>query len=261
MKLNLTRPIVFFDLETTGVNVMHDRIVELAYIKVMPDGTEEEESILINPGRPIPPESTAVHGITDEAVAFCPRFEEIADKVFAIFDGADIAGFNSSRFDVPLLMQEFSRAGVNFRTIDHKFVDVQTIYHKMEPRTLAAAHKFYCGSEFSDAHHALNDTRATYDVLMAQLDRYPHTDKFDNDIEKLARFSNQNNNVDLSGRFSYNADDEIVFNFGKHKGKAVKDVLTREPQYFSWMMQGDFPKDTKDVLVALYSEVQAARKK
>lgn len=256
MELKLSRPIVFFDLETTGVNVMHDRIVEIAYIKVYPDSREQEGRILINPGCHIPEEATAVHKITDEMVKECPRFEDIAEEIFQIFDGADIAGFNSSRFDVPLLMQEFTRANIAFSTVDHRFVDVQTIYHKMEPRTLSAAHKFYCGTEFSNAHAALNDTRATYEVLKAQLDRYPHDDKFANDIDTLARFSNQNNNVDLSGRFSYNADNEIVFNFGKYKGQNAVELLRREPQYYTWMMQGDFPKDTKDVLVSLYKQAQ-----
>lgn len=254
MKLNLQRPLVFFDLETTGVNVSHDRIVELSYIKVFPDGTEQTGVYRINPGIPIPPQSTAVHHITDEDVANEPLFSAIAAEIREIFEDSDIAGFNSNKFDVPLLVEEFSRTGERFDITKHKFVDVQTIYHKLEPRTLSAAYRFYCGADLEDAHSAAADTRATYEVLLAQLEKYPETAEFGNDIERLSRFSQQNRNIDLSGRFVRNDKGEAVFNFGKYKGQPVVEVLRREPQYYNWMMQGDFPKNTKDVLTTLYME-------
>lgn len=254
MTLKLKRPIVFFDLETTGVNVSHDRIVELSYIKVYADGTEQTGVYRINPGMPIPPQSTAVHHITDADVADKPQFPALADEIKAIFEDADIAGFNSNKFDVPLLVEEFSRAGQFFDLTKHKFVDVQTIYHKMEPRTLSAAYRYYCGADLEGAHSAAADTRATYEVLLAQLEKYPETAEFGNDIDKLSLFSQQNRNIDLSGRFSRNDEGVAVFNFGKFKGRPVIEVLRKEPQYYNWMMQGDFPKNTKDVLTTLYME-------
>lgn len=254
MTLNLKRPLVFFDLETTGVNVSHDRIVELSYIKVFPDGTEQSGVYRVNPGMPIPAQATAVHHITDADVADAPRFADIAAEVLAIFGDADIAGFNSNKFDVPLLIEELGRVKMRLDLVSRRFVDVQTIYHKLEPRTLSAAYRYYCGGELEDAHSAQADTRATYEVLMAQLKRYPETAEFGNDIEKLARFSQQNNNIDLSGRFSRNENGVPVFNFGKYKGKPVVDVLRSDPHYYDWMMQGDFPKNTKDVLTQLRME-------
>lgn len=254
MILNLKRPLVFFDLETTGVNVSHDRIVELSYIKVFPDGTEQTGVYRINPGIPIPPQSTAVHHITDADVADKPRFAALAAEIMAVFEDADIAGFNSNKFDVPLLVEEFSRSGGHFDLTKHKFVDVQTIYHKLEPRTLSAAYRYYCGEDLEDAHSAAADTRATYKVLMAQLEKYPETAEFGNDIDKLSLFSRQNRNIDLSGRFSRDENGVAVFNFGKFKGQPVVEVLRKEPQYYNWMMQGDFPKNTKDVLTVLYME-------
>ena len=254
MTLNLKRPLVFFDLETTGVNVSHDRIVELSYIKVYPDGTEETGVYRVNPGIPIPPQSTAVHHITDEDVAGEPLFSAIAVEIKNIFEDADIAGFNSNKFDVPLLIEEFSRHGMQFDLSKHRFIDVQTIYHKMEPRTLSAAYRYYCGADLEGAHSAAADTRATYEVLLRQLEKYPETSEFGNDVEKLAIFSQQNRNIDLAGRFVRNDNNQAVFNFGKFKGQGVVDVLRREPQYYNWMMQGDFPKNTKDVLTTLYME-------
>lgn len=254
MKLNLKRPLLFFDLETTGVNVNHDRIVELSYIKVYPDGTEKSGVYRVNPGMHIPAQATAVHHITDADVADSPHFSDIATEVLDIFNDADIAGFNSNKFDVPLLVEEFARLQISFDVINRKFVDVQTIYHKLEPRTLSAAYRYYCGADLEQAHSAEADTRATYEVLLAQLQKYPETAEFGNDIDKLSRFSQQNNNIDLSGRFSRNDTGEAVFNFGKFKGKSVVDVLRREPHYYDWMMQGDFPKDTKDVLTRLRME-------
>lgn len=257
MKLNLKRPLVFFDLETTGTSVTQDRIVEISYIKVFPDGHEEEDTLRINPGMPIPPASTAVHHITDDDVRDKPKFGEVATRLRDVFANADIAGFNSNKFDVPLLIEEFGRAGLNFSVSLHNFVDVQNIFHKMEQRTLVAAYKFYCGKDLTEAHSANADTRATYEVLMSQLDRYAD---LENDVEKLAEFSRIGNSLDLSARVVFNDKKEPVFNFGKHKGRPVKEVFRTERSFYSWMMQGDFPKNTKDVLTALYYEVYPPKK-
>lgn len=245
MKLNLQRPLIFFDLETTGTNILHDRIVELSYIKLYPDGTVEEKARRLNPEMPIPPASTAIHHITDEDVKDEPTFRQISKALFRIFEGCDIAGYNSNKFDVPLLMEEFNRAGLNFEVNGRNFIDVQNIFHKMEQRTLVAAYKFYCGGDLENAHSALADTQATYDVLLGQLDRYGN---LKNDIGFLAEFSASGRNVDLAGRIVLNDKDVPVFNFGKHKGKTVEEVLRREPSFYDWMMQGDFPKNTKDML-------------
>ncbi len=256
MKLNLQRPLIFFDLETTGVNVTRDRIVEISYIKVMPDGTEISNTKRINPEIPIPASATAVHHITNEDVKDCPMFKDVAAELNEFFEGCDIAGFNSNKFDVPLLATEFSRVGISFDLANRKFVDVQTIYHRMEQRTLSAAYRFYCNANLEDAHSAMADTRATYEVLKAQLDRYPATAEFGNDVDKLAQFSTQNNNIDLSGRFSRNEEGVVVFNFGKYKGQSVLEIIgDKDPRYYDWMMQGDFPKDTKDVLTSLRNQL------
>ncbi|MBP3299379.1 MAG: ribonuclease H-like domain-containing protein [Muribaculaceae bacterium] len=252
MKLNLERPLVFFDLETTGVNIGTDRIVEISCVKVRPDGSHTEYSQRINPEMPIPAAATAIHHITDEDVKDKPRFRDLADKLMAAFEGCDIAGFNSNKFDIPLLMAEFARVGMNFSLSGRRLIDVQTIYHKLEQRTLSAAYRFYCGKNLEDAHSALADTMATYEVLMAQLDHYDETDDFGNDMEKLARFSIQGGNMDLAGRLSRGQDGEAVFNFGKYKGQKVADVFRKEPSYYRWMMQGDFPKDTKDIITTIY---------
>jgi len=248
MELKLTKPIIFFDLETTGTNLQHDRIVELSYIKVMPDGREIEKTIRVNPEMPIPAEATAVHHITDADVSSCPTFRQIAHSVVEAFTGCDIGGFNSNRFDIPLLVEELARVGIDFDCTRCRFVDVQTIYHKMEQRTLSAAYKFYCGKNLDDAHSAAADTRATYEVLKAQLDRYPN---LTNDIPSLAEFSTQNRNVDLAGRIIYNNDKVEVFNFGKYKGQSVAEVFARDTGYYGWMMQGDFPANTKKVITAI----------
>lgn len=248
MKLNVKRPLIFFDLETTGTEVTRDRIVELSLIKIYPDGREEEKSRRINPECKIPAAATAVHHITDEDVKDAPTFRQIAMDLLRIFDGCDIAGFNSNKFDVPLLMEEFKRAGLHFDVSGRDFIDVQTIFHKMEKRTLAAAYKFYCGEELTDAHSAIADTRATYEVLKKQLERY---EDLENDISFLANFSRQGNNIDLAGRFSRNEQGVAVFNFGKFKGRPVKEVLEAEPGYYNWMMQGDFPQNTKDILTQI----------
>lgn len=243
MKLNLKRPIIFFDLETTGTNVTSDRIVEISLIKISPDGTETERTRRINPGVPIPAEATAIHHITDLDVAECPHFRQVAQSLAEIFRGCDIAGFNSNRFDIPMLDEEFRRAGIRFDFSKARFVDVQTIFHKKEQRTLSAAYRFYCDKELDGAHSANADTRATYEVLKAQLDRYSD---LPNDIEALSDFSCQNRNVDLLGRLIRDEKGRVVINFGKYKGREAAEVLHRDPGYYSWIMQGDFPQNTKD---------------
>lgn len=251
MQLKLERPLIFFDLETTGTNITKDRIVEFSYIKVFPDGHDESKTRRLNPEMPIPAGASAVHKIYDEDVKDCPTFRQISKALLQIFDGCDIAGYNSNKFDVPLLIEEFGRAGLNFDVSGRRFIDVQNIFHKMEQRTLVAAYKFYCGKSLEDAHSALADTRATYEVLLGQLDRYSD---LENDVEKLAEFSRVGKSVDLAARIVLNDNDVPVFNFGKHKGEPVKDVFRREPSFYSWMMQGDFPKNTKDVITALFAE-------
>ena len=246
MELNLRNPLIFFDLETTGVNAAKDKIVEISYIKVYPNGKEESNTIRINPGRHIPEEATAVHHITDDDVKNCPSFKDVAKELSRVFEGCDIAGFNSNRFDLPLLVEEFLAVGVNIDMTKRKFIDVQTIFHKMEQRTLVAAYKFYCGKNLEDAHSADADTRATYEVLKAQLDRYP---SLQNDVDFLSEFSTQNKNVDFAGRIIYNDKNVEVFNFGKHKGCPVEEVFrTIDRGYYDWMMQGDFPQNTKNVI-------------
>ena len=251
MKLNLKNPVVFFDLETTGVNITSDRIVEISYLKVYPNGDETSKTQRINPEMHIPEEASKVHGIYDEDVKDSPTFKQVAKEIAADFEGADIAGFNSNRFDVPLLAEEFLRAGVDLDMTRRKFIDVQVIFHKMEQRTLVAAMKFYCGKELEGAHSADADTRATYEVLQAQLDRYP---ELQNDINYLSEFSSHTNNVDFAGRIVYNEKGVEVFNFGKHKGIPVREVFQRDPSYYSWMMQGDFTLNTKQVLTRIKLE-------
>lgn len=257
MKLNLDRPLIFFDLETTGTNICRDRVVEISYKKIYPDGREEQKSRRINPEMPIPAASTAVHHITDEDVKDAPTFREIARSLYGIFEGCDIAGYNSNKFDVPLLIEEFGRAGINFEIAGRRFVDVQNIFHKMEQRTLVAAYKFYCGKSLEDAHSASADTQATYEVLLGQLDRYP---ELTNDVDFLAEFSRSGRAVDLAARVVLDDKDVAVFNFGKHKGQSVKEVFRREPSFYSWMMQGEFAKNTKDVITSLYFEVYPPKK-
>ena len=248
MRLNLKNPLVFFDLETTGIDITKDRIVEISYVKVFPNGKEESKTMRINPERPIPPESTAIHGITDDDVKDCPTFKAVAKTLAAQIEGCDLAGYNSNRFDIPLLAEEFLRADVNIDLNRRKFVDVQTIFHKMEQRTLSAAYKFYCNKTLENAHTAAADTMATDEVLQAQLDRYP---ELQNDIAFLSDFSSYNNNVDFAGRMIYNDKKEEVFNFGKFKGRLVEDVLKNEPGYYAWMMNSDFPLNTKQKLTEI----------
>ena len=248
MQLNLKNPLVFFDLETTGIDIVKDRIIEISYVKVFPNGKEESKTMRINPGMPIPPASTAIHGITDDDVKDCPLFKNVAKQLAAQIEGCDLAGYNSNRFDIPLLAEEFLRAGVDIDLTRRKFIDVQTIFYKMEQRTLAAAYKFYCQKSLENAHTAAADTMATYEVLKAQLDRYP---ELKNDVVFLSEFSSFTNNVDFAGRMVYNEKNQEVFNFGKYKGRLVEEVLKQEPAYYSWMMNGDFPLNTKQKLTEI----------
>ncbi|MBD5234018.1 MAG: 3'-5' exonuclease [Bacteroidales bacterium] len=242
MKLKLTRPIVFFDLETTGTNVNTDRIVEISLVKLFPDGEVKSKTRRINPEMPIPAEATAVHHITDEDVAGEPTFRQVAASLAQLISGCDIAGFNSNRFDIPLLDQEFERAGIDFDFSRARFIDVQTIFHKKEPRTLVAAYKYYCGKDLTEAHSALADTTATMEVLLAQLERY---DDLPTDVPALSEYATNSRNVDLMGRLVYDDQGREVVNFGKHKGRLAEDVFKTDPGYYSWIMGGDFSNNTK----------------
>lgn len=258
MQLNLKNPIVFIDLETTGTDIVKDRIVEVAILKVHPDGSEEERVHRINPEMPISESATRIHGITNEDVAGDPTFKEVARNLAKFIEGCDLAGFNSNRFDIPVLAEEFLRVNVDIDLKKHKFIDVQAIFHKMEKRTLAAAYKFYCNKNLVDAHSALADTKATYEVLKAQLDMYNGVEYEDNhgkkslpvvnDIEKLSDFSLYDRNVDFAGRIVYNDEGVEVFNFGKNKGVPVEKVMAEQPGYFGWIMNSEFPLYTKKVL-------------
>ena len=248
MQLNLNKSICFFDLETTGLNITKDRIVEISILKVNPDGSEEKKTWLVNPEMPIPTVVIAVHGITDEKVANKPTFNELAKEVNAWIKDSDLAGFNSNRFDIPLLAEEMLRAGVDFDMKNRCSVDVQTIFHKMEQRTLKAALKFYCDKSLEDAHSAEADTMATYEVLKAQLDRY---EDLDNDMGFLADFSSRKKIADFAGFIDYNKAGEECFSFGKHKGRKVTEILEKEPGYFGWLQSADFPLYTKKVLTAI----------
>lgn len=248
MQLNLSRPLVFFDIEATGLNTATDRIVELCMVKVFPDGKDEVRTLRFNPTIPISPEASAVNGITDEDVANCPRFADMASDLDNYFANCDLAGYNSNSFDIPMLVEEFIRAGVNFDLTTRRFIDVQTVFHKMEPRTLTAAYKYYCQKELVDAHSAEADTVATYEVLKAQIDRY---DEVQNDVDWLADFTRRNNNVDLAGRIVLNDENVEVINFGKYRGRPVRDVLRYDQGYYNWIMQGDFPQNTKQVFMQL----------
>lgn len=245
MQLKLNRPIAFFDLETTGVTVGADRIVEIAILKVHPDGKEEIKSYRVNPEMPIPAQVTEIHGLSDADVANEPTFKDLAPNLYLFLNNCDLAGFNSNKFDIPMLVEEFYRVGYEFDVMNRKWVDVQNIFHKMEQRTLVAAYKFYCQKELENAHSATADIKATYEVLLAQLERYAD---LKNDVEFLHEFSRRGNHADLAGRFGYDEQKEVIFNFGKHKGKRVKDVLREEPSYYAWMMKGDFAQTTKSLL-------------
>ena len=248
MKLNLNKPICFFDLETTGINISKDRIVEISILKVFPDGTEESKTWLVNPEMEIPPEVTAIHGISNEDVKDKPTFKELAKEIQNMIKDSDLGGFNSNRFDIPLLAEEMLRAGMDFDMKNRVAVDVQTIFHKMEQRNLSAAYKFYCDKNLDDAHSAEADTKATYEVLKAQIKRY---DELENSTKFLADFSSRRQFADFAGFIAYNKKGEECFSFGKHKGKKVEDILVEEPGYFGWLLNADFPLYTKKVLTAI----------
>ena len=256
MNLNLKKPLVFFDLETTGTNVATDRIVQISYIKVMSNGEEIERNYYVNPEMHIPEEASAVHHIYDADVADKPTFKQLAQTLANEFVGCDFAGYNSNRFDVPLLIEEMLRAGVNMDISKCHFVDVQNIFHKKEQRTLVAAYKFYCGKDLDGAHSADADTRATYEVLKAQLDRYPD---LENNVAFLEEYTKMNRNVDPMGCFVYNDKDVEVFAFGKYKGKAVVDVLRDDPSYYAWMMNGNFALSSKSVLTKIKLSMMTAK--
>jgi DNA polymerase-3 subunit epsilon len=269
MKLNLKRPLAFFDLEATGTNIGVDRIVEISVIKLDPDGSEEVKTWRVNPEMPVPLESSLIHGIYDEHIKDEPNFKALANDVAQFIGNSDLAGFNSNKFDIPMLMEEFLRAGVQFDLDKRHFVDVQNIFHQMEQRTLKAAYQFYCQKDIINAHSAEADTRATMEVLIAQVAKYENIEWEDkkgnklipviNDIEALHKFTNLNKPVDFAGRMVYNDNGEETFNFGKHKGKKVEDVFNMEPSYYSWMMQGDFPLYTKRKLEEIYSRFSAKK--
>lgn len=249
MNIRLNRPIVFLDLETTGINLASDRIVEIAMMKILPDGTQQRKRRLVNPQMPIPPEASAVHGITDEMVKDAPLFRDIAADVRQALDNCDLAGYNSNRFDWPMIMEEFLRAGLDFDLAGRRMLDVQRIFHVMEPRTLSAALRFYCNEELVDAHSAEADVLATWKVFDAQLARYP---QLGNTVDSVVQHLGEEAIVDFARRFTMEKGIE-VFNFGKHKGRPVADVLRSEPQYYDWMMKGDFPMHTKQKLTEIYN--------
>jgi DNA polymerase-3 subunit epsilon len=248
MELNLKKPICFFDLETTGINIATDRIVEISILKVFPNGNKESHTWRVNPEMPIPEVVTAIHGITDKMVENEPVFKELANKVYTLIKDCDLGGFNSNRFDIPLLAEELLRADVDFDMKKAPSVDVQTIFHKMEKRTLEAAYKFYCNESLDNAHSAAADTNATYEVLKAQLDKY---EDLENDVTYLSNFSAHRNFADFAGYIGFNEDGDEVFSFGKHKGSLVLEVLEKEPGYFGWLLNANFPLYTKKVLTAI----------
>ncbi|WP_406684257.1 exonuclease domain-containing protein [Seonamhaeicola sp. MEBiC1930] len=245
MQLNLNKPICFFDLETTGINITSDRIVEISILKVFPNGKEERKTWRVNPEMPIPKETSVIHGIYDEDVADKPTFKVLAKEVYNMIKDSDLGGFNSNRFDIPLLAEEMLRADIDFDMKNRQAIDVQTIFHKMEQRTLSAAYKFYCDKNLDDAHSAEADTNATYEVLKAQLEKY---DELENDTKFLAEFSSRKKFADFAGFIAYNKNGEECFSFGKHKGKLVTEILEKEPGYFGWLLNADFPLYTKKVL-------------
>ncbi|MBA4240260.1 MAG: DNA polymerase III subunit epsilon [Sphingobacteriaceae bacterium] len=261
MQLNLNRPLAFFDLETTGINVGSDRIVEISIVRVNIDNSTDILTKKVNPGIPIPEFSSKIHGIYDKDVVDCPTFKELAPQLSQFLNNCDLAGFNSNKFDVPVLVEEFLRADIDFDLRNRRLIDVQNIFHIMEPRNLTAAYKFYCDKPLENAHSAEADTIATYEIFKAQLDRYQNTEVTDekgnkiipvkNDMTVLSTLTARTKNVDLAGRIVYNDNNVEVFNFGKHKDKSVKEVFEKEPSYYSWMMQGDFPLYTKKIITQI----------
>jgi len=253
--LHLKKPLAFIDLETTGINLGTDRIVEIAVVKILPDGTQIKKRKLINPEINIPKSASDVHGISNEMVKDAPTFKQVAHELKQMLDGCDFAGYNSNRFDIPLLMEEFLRVQVDFDMRNRKLIDVQNIYHKMEPRTLSAAYKFYCNKSLDGAHSAEIDASATYEILLAQLERYSD---LGNNVDSILKMMGEDQIVDFARRFVLENGIEI-FNFGKHKGKPVTEVLKAEPQYYDWMMKGDFPQHTKQKLTEIFSRSMLKR--
>ncbi|MEZ5199353.1 MAG: 3'-5' exonuclease [Bacteroidales bacterium] len=262
MELNLSKPIIFLDLETTGLSVSTDRIVEISLVKVDINGSTEIRTERINPTIPISKESMAIHGITEADIKDKPTFADVAHSLSQFIGNSDLSGYNAIKFDIPLLVEEFLRAEVDFDLKTRRIIDVQNIFHKMEPRTLSEAYQFYCGKELTNAHSAEADTIATYEILKSQLDKYANTvykDKngetsypIQNDVDSLSKFSYHTKNADLVGHIIYNEKNEEVFNFGKHKSKQVEKVFSKEPQYYDWMMKSQFPLSTKKVITAIY---------
>ncbi|MDR0940873.1 MAG: 3'-5' exonuclease [Bacteroidales bacterium] len=248
MNLNLTRPLVFFDLETTGINIVTDRIVEIALLKVMPNGSEHKHTYRVNPEMPIPKQASEIHGIYDADVVDKPTFKEIAREIAQLMSDCDIAGYNSNKFDIPLLAEEFNRVNIDFNWAKAKCIDVHVLFLKKEARTLSAAYQFYCNKDLTNAHSADADTLATYEVLKAQLDRYPD---MENSVKFLSEFTAHTNNADFAGRIIFNDKKQEVFNFGKYKGQIVEDVFRKDPNYYAWMMQGEFLSNTKQVITAI----------
>ena len=248
MKLNLKRPIIFFDLETTGTDTSNDRIVEISMVKVAPDGEKTIKTRRINPEMPIPAEATAVHHITDEDVKDCPTFKQIAKSLKAFMEGCDFGGFNSNRFDLPVLVEEFLRAGVDVDFRKRRYIDVQNIFHKKEERTLIAAYRFYCNKDLEAAHSAEADTLATYEVLLGQLERYSD---LQNDVDFLSEYSTRSRTADFAGRIGYNEQEQEIFTFGKYKGRVVAEIFEKDPSYYDWMMNGDFPQYTKKIITEI----------
>ena len=258
MNLKLNRPIVFFDLETTGVNIVNDRIVEISILKVFPNGNKESRTWLINPTIKIPKETTAIHGITDEKVANEPTFKEIHKEILEIIKNCDLGGYNSDKFDIPLLAEEFLRCEYDFSIKNINTVDVQNIFHKLEQRTLTAAYKFYCQKNLLNAHSAEADTLATYEILLAQIEKY---DELENNIDYLSKFSKRGNRrIDIAGFIRLNEDNEPTITFGKYKGKTLNEVYDINPGYFSWINQAEFPLYTKKILKELVAEIKLKRK-
>ena len=256
MELKLTKPIVFFDLETTGINIGNDRIVEISMLKIFPDGKKQSKTWLVNPEIEIPKEVSALHGITNEKVVTEPTFKELAESINEMIADADLAGFNSNRFDIPLLAEEFLRVGMDFDMNDRKSIDVQVIFHKKEQRTLSAGYKFYCDKELEDAHSAEADTHATYEILKAQLDRY---DDIDNSVEALSQYSSHTKRADFAGFILFNEEGQEIFSFGKYKGRVVEDVLKENPGYNAWIQNADFPLYTKKVLQSIKQRMSVSK--
>tara|TARA_R110001592_G_scaffold3034_3_gene16890 strand:- start:272 stop:1099 length:828 start_codon:yes stop_codon:yes gene_type:complete len=256
MNLKLSKPIVFFDLETTGVNIATDRIVEISILKVFPNGNKESKTWLVNPEMEIPKESSEIHGITNEQVATEPTFKELAKKVNEMVAGCDLAGFNSNRFDIPLLAEELMRAGIDFDMKNRKAIDVQVIFHKKEQRTLGAGYQFYCGKELEGAHGAEADTNATYEILLAQLDKYPD---LENSVDALSEFSTHGERADFAGFILMNDEKQEIFSFGKYKGRTVEDVFNENPGYNNWIQNADFPLYTKKVLQEIKERMSAPK--